>query len=115
MPSPNCGWVWNETMSEQARNDDMERDARLAALYRAAAQDGPPPTLDDAIRAAARRAVASKPRSVSPSFSRSWRVPLSIAAVLVLSVSLVTLMREEAPEMTQPPSADLSAPQSTSQ
>ena len=99
-------------MSEQTRNDDMERDARLTALYRAAAQDRPPPQLDDALRAAARRAVASKPQSASSLFSRSWRVPLSIAAVLVLSVSLVTLMREEAPEITQPPGVELSSPES---
>ena len=39
-------------------------------------------------------------------FGRSWGVPLSIAAVVVLSVSLVTLMREEAPEIAQPPGAD---------
>lgn len=98
-------------MTELSRGD-MERDAKLAALYRAASQDEPPPGLDDAIRAAARRAVASKPRLASSPFSRSWRVPLSIAAVLVLSVSLVTLMREEAPEMTQSPGAELSLPQS---
>lgn len=92
-------------MSEIPRND-RERDAKLAALYRAAARDEPPPALDDAIRAAARREVGARPRHAGSSFIRSWRVPLSIAAVIVVSVSLVTLMREEAPEVAQPPRAE---------
>jgi len=91
-------------MSEIFRDEGTGRDAKLAALYRAAAREEPPPALDDAIRAAARRAVASRPQRVSKSFIRAWRVPLSIAAVMVLTVSLVTIMREEAPEIMLPPS-----------
>jgi len=91
-------------MSERPRTDD-ERDAKLAALYRAAAQDEPPAAFDDALRAAARREVGARPRYAGSSYIRSWRVPLSIAAVILLSVSLVTLMREEAPEVAQPPLA----------
>lgn len=85
-------------MSEIFRDEGTERDAKLAALYRTAAREEPPPALDDAIRAAARRAVGSRPQRVITPFIRSWRVPLSIAAVMVLTVSLVTVMREEAPE-----------------
>ncbi|MEK7877399.1 MAG: hypothetical protein AAB325_14550 [Pseudomonadota bacterium] len=90
-------------MSETPPQDRTERDARLTALYRAAAREEPPPALDDAIRAAARRAVSSRPQRVSSRFVRSWRVPLSIAAVMLLTVSLVTVMREEAPEVMLPP------------
>jgi hypothetical protein len=90
-------------MSESFRDDGTERDAGLEALYRAAAQEEPSPALDDAIRAAARRAVSSRPQRVSSSFIRSWRVPLSIAAVMLLTVSLVAVMREEAPEIMSPP------------
>lgn len=90
-------------MSETPPQDRTERDARLTALYRAAAREEPPPALDDAIRAAARRAVSSRPQRVSSPFVRSWRVPLSIAAVMLLTVSLVTVMREEAPEVMLPP------------
>jgi len=97
-------------MSETPRPDWTEHDAKLAALYRTAALDEPRPALDDAIRAAARRAVASKPRVAGLPFSRSWRVPLSIAAVVLLSVSLVTVMREEAPEVGLPPRADAPPP-----
>jgi hypothetical protein len=98
-------------MSETPRRDETERDSRLAALYRAAARDEPQPALDAAIRAAARREVGARPRPAGSPFSRSWRVPLSIAAVVLLSVSLVTLIREEAPpEISQPPRADAPLP-----
>lgn len=71
---------------------DMEHDPQLAALYRASADAVPPAHLDDAIRAAARREVAAGPRRAG---IRRWAVPVSLAAVLVLSVSVVTMMREQ--------------------
>jgi hypothetical protein len=74
-----------------------ERDPRLDLLYRDAEREGPPARLDAAILAAARREVGARPRSVSAQFRR-WRVPVSIAAVVVLSVSLVTLISEEGGE-----------------
>ena len=91
-------------MSERPDNDGT-RDAQLTAAYRAAAQDMPPPALDAAILAAARREVGAGPRPAGFSF-RAWRGPLSVAAVVVLSVSFVMLMREEAPELVAPPRAD---------
>ena len=90
-------------------HNDHERDPGLTAIYRVTPPDGPPAALDAAILAAARREVAARPRPAGFSFMRSWRLPLSIAAVMVLSVSLVTLMREEAPDLTAPPSADAPA------
>ena len=87
-------------------HDGVERDVKLTAIYRAAGQDAPPAELDDAIRAAARRAVGARPRPAGFAFGHSWRVPLSIAAVLVLSVSLVTLLQEEAPELAESPRAE---------
>ncbi len=71
---------------------DMEHDPQLAALYRAGADATPPAHLDDAIRAAARREVAAGPRRAG---ARRWAVPVSLAAVVVLSVSVVTMMREQ--------------------
>lgn len=70
----------------------MERDPELASAYRAGAQAMPPAHLDDAIRAAARREVAAGPRRTGV---RRWAVPASLAAMIVLSVSVVTLMREQ--------------------
>lgn len=71
-----------------------ERDPRLDRVYHAAGGEVPPTHLDAAILAAAHREVSSRPRSL-PATLRRWRVPVSIAAVVVLSVSLVTLIREE--------------------
>lgn len=88
---------------------DMEHDPQLAALYRAGADAVPPAHLDDAIRAAARREVAAGPRR---SGARRWAVPVSLAAVVVLSVSVVTMMREQGadrPESMMSPPAEAPA------
>lgn len=86
---------------------DMENDPQLTALYRAGADTGPPGHLDDAIRAAARREVAAGPRRHG---LRRWSVPVSLAAVVVLSVTVVTMMRErgaDRPEtLALPPPAE---------
>ncbi len=84
-------------------HDNMEHDDRLAALYRAAvASMEPSPALDDAIRTAAQRAVSGARRTAGWTVVRSsWRVPLSIAAVVMLSISLVTLVREQQPNIDQ--------------
>ncbi|MDX1434627.1 MAG: hypothetical protein R3286_19455, partial [Gammaproteobacteria bacterium] len=75
--------------------DELERylegDSELSRAYRAGAAEEPPAHLDRGIRlAAARRARAARP--AHGPFSRSWVVPASLAAVLVLSVSVVVLM-----------------------
>lgn len=72
---------------------DSELDPHLSALYRAGADAGPPDRLDAAIRAAARRAVNAGPRKST--LLRRWQLPLSLAAVVVVSVTLVMQMREE--------------------
>lgn len=74
-----------------------ERDPWLDLLYRGASRETPPPRLDAAILAAARREVGAAPRPLLPTLSR-WRLPLSIAAVALLTVSLVTLVQEETQE-----------------
>ena len=71
-----------------------ERDAGLDRLYRHAGEEVPRAEIDDAIRAAARKAVGARPQALGARLRR-WGVPVSIAAVVVVSVSLVTLMREE--------------------
>ena len=108
MRLPNSGRVCNKTIMNEPSAGNIDRDAKLTAYYKAAGDDLPPPALDAAVLAAAHRATAAKPRLAGTPFSRAWRVPLSMAAVLVLSVSLVTLMREEAPDIVQPQGADLS-------
>jgi hypothetical protein len=88
---------------------DAERDAQLAAAYRALEPAAPPPLLDDAILAAAHRAVGARPRAAGAPFAGRWQMPMSIAAVVVLCVSLVAVMRDEGSELTQPPHAEAPA------
>lgn len=80
-----------------ALNERDVNDSRLERLYRDAAREGPPAHLDAAILAAASREVGARPRALS-SVLRRWHVPVSIAAVVVVSVSLVILVREEGGE-----------------
>ena len=94
---------------------DAERDARLDRLYREAGGEMPSVRLDAAILAAAHREVGARPRPLSSTLRR-WRVPISIAAVVVLSVSLVTLVQEEGgnwlteiPPVTPPPALEQKA------
>lgn len=80
-----------------------ERDPALDRLYREAGGEDPPAHLDAVILAAAHRAVGAGPRA-RPSVLRRWQLPMSIAAIVVLSVSLVTLVQEEGGEqLVQPP------------
>ena len=92
------------TDNHDLMNDaEPDSDPRLTAHYRAGSQEQSPSHLDDAILAMARREVHAKPRSAKI-YSSRWAVPVSIAAVLVLSVSLVTLIKQEIPEtLTQAP------------
>jgi hypothetical protein len=89
--------------------EGAERDPALDRLYRAGMREEPPAHLDAAILAAARREVSAGPRALSTRL-RAWRVPVSIAALVVLSVSLVTLVQEEGGEqLGQPSQHDLFA------
>jgi hypothetical protein len=85
-----------------ARNQDQEferylrGDAAVSRAYRAAADSEPPAHLDRAIQAAARRAVGGRPRAAFSPFGRRWLGPATAAAaVLVLSVGLVTFLSRE--------------------
>jgi hypothetical protein len=78
------------------RDGDAELDAFLARgtdlqrRWREETHEEPPASLDASLRAAARRA-ASGPAASHPGFAARWRVPLSIAALVVISTT-VTLM-----------------------
>jgi hypothetical protein len=115
-------------MSEDLRTGraDEPRDLQLAGYYREAAREEPPVRLDAAILAAARREVGAGPRPIASRWLRSWRLPMSIAAAVVLSVSLVTLMLEKGQDRfsvpmpdgaagTAPPSARAPAPKAAKQ
>ena len=90
--------------------NDMDRDPGLDRVYALGEREEPPARLDDAIRAAARREVGARP-ALQGKTRRAWYVPVSLAAVLVLSVTLVTLMREEgADRFDVPPPAAVPPP-----
>jgi hypothetical protein len=83
-------------------------DPALARAWREASGDEPPGRLDDAIRAAARRAVQAGPHPAGRSFVQRWRVPLAIAALLVVSASLTLMISERdahLPTAAQAPAA----------
>ncbi|MCG6887180.1 MAG: hypothetical protein LJE74_08225 [Proteobacteria bacterium] len=92
--------------------DKSVHDPRISQTYQGLDKPTPPAGLDDRILAAARREVGAGPRKAS--FSRRWAVPISAAAVLVLSVSLITLQysRQSPDERTAPQPATVIAPQS---
>lgn len=73
--------------------DALPGEADVARAYRAAAQDAPPASLDARILAEAQRAVA-KPKARAP-FGGHWAIPLSTAAVIVLSLGVVLLLSEQ--------------------
>ena len=81
-------------LNRNAGGELPDRDPELDRVYALGEREEPPARLDDAIRAAARREVGARP-SLPGKAWRAWRVPVSLAAVLVLSVSVVMLMRQE--------------------
>lgn len=98
-------------MSTQGDRDELldaylEGASPLSRAYREQATEEPPAHLDRRIRLAARR----RARSHGP-FARSWTVPASLAAVLMLSVSVVVLMAP--PDAQDPSLRDLPAPPAT--
>jgi resuscitation-promoting factor RpfA len=106
-------------VGDDKHDDSLARDARLARLLKVAGGEAPPAPLDAVILAAAKRAVYVQPqasdtggRGFQPRVQakRNWYAPLSIAAVLLVSVGLVTLVyREKGDELVQS-AADVSAP-----
>jgi hypothetical protein len=94
------------------------RDPRVDAAYRESATDEPRPELDERIRAAARRAVAAGPQSLEAraradsqrSWIARWRVPVSIAATVVVAVTLAYMMEGEEVRLARTDGVPASAP-----
>ncbi len=90
------------SVSEHNTDDKFERElAALGHAYRSNldANDAVPPGVDDAIRAAARRAVYARPQPLRKSWLFGWGGPVAAAAVVVLTVSIGMLSLEEQPEL----------------
>jgi len=74
---------------EQALEEYLQGKSEVSRRYRSEATQQPAKHLDEAILAASRKAVATKPRAVPRPFASNWYVPVSLAAVLVLCIGLV--------------------------
>jgi hypothetical protein len=78
---------------DKSPDDRLPEEHALSRAYDRAPREAPPAALDRAILAAARAAVAV-PRGRA-SFAKRWAVPLSVAAVAVLSVTVVLRLSEQ--------------------
>jgi hypothetical protein len=90
-----------------AENDDISK------RYRELAREEPPRHLDDAIRAAARRAVHTRPAPlVVPTGRQRWYFPLAAAAIIVLAVAVTVHVERQQPgeEIVSVPAAPAEAP-----
>jgi hypothetical protein len=72
---------------------DNDREDEIRRRYRELAREEPPRALDDAILAAARRELETRPAPlVAPTGRRRWTVPVAAAAVIVLSAVLTLIV-----------------------
>jgi len=79
---------------DQEFEEYLQGDSALSTRYQqSSSEQAPPGHLDDAILAASRREVKAKPGYVSSPFSSNWQMPLSLAAVLVLSVTVIVTLQ----------------------
>ena len=69
-------------------------DEKISSLYHEADAPAPAKTLDDAILAASRDAV-NKPASTKGPFSGRWPAAASIAAVIVITIILVPILKQQ--------------------
>ena len=76
----------------------MADDDDISRRYRELPREEPPRHLDDAILAAARRAVHTRPAPlVVPSGRQRWYFPLAAAAIIVLAVAVTVHVEREQP------------------
>jgi resuscitation-promoting factor RpfA len=101
----------DKTRNSSGNDGEFERDlAATSRAYKSADADTPPPAMDDAIRAAARRAVKSQPRAIGKSWVSRWSAPISAAALVVLTVSVTLVSIQEQPENVPAPLKDAIKP-----
>jgi hypothetical protein len=87
---------------------DIAGTEQVKESYRAALQEEPRAIIDDAIRAAARRAVSSAPTSIGKTWFNRWTTPLAAAATVMLTSSVIFMAVRDRPEVA-PPIAEMVA------
>ncbi|MFQ6021182.1 MAG: hypothetical protein ACE5NW_00495 [Acidiferrobacterales bacterium] len=80
---------------DRALDEYLQNRSVLSRVYKATTDENPPDELDAAILSAARQATKATSRVARSPFTRNWMIPASLAAVLVLTVGLVTFMFDE--------------------
>lgn len=80
-------------------DDPQARDERVSRAYRDLGDAQPPAALDAAVLAASREALR---RPAPRSWASRWAVPVSIAAVLVISVTVALQVEDQRPELIAP-------------
>ena len=83
---------------------------KISGMYHGADKPLPGKPLDDAILAAARDAVENPGGGRAP-FAGRWPAIASVAAVIVITIILVPLLKQETPRQAAPPSAAETASQ----
>ncbi|WP_455375162.1 hypothetical protein [Kaarinaea lacus] len=93
-------------------NDQDDIETLISDLYADASEEKPSSALDEKILSAARKDLQQKSAATENSFSGKgagpfsgrWTVPASLAAVIILSVTVVVMIEKERPyQMTSPP------------
>jgi hypothetical protein len=84
---------------DQAFENSIDGINSLSEEYSRSSREQPAAQIDDAILAASRKAVNAAPRVAYSPFSSNWHVPVSLAAVLVICVTLVVSI-QQAPNMS---------------
>lgn len=78
-----------DNRNDKAFNDYLKGDSDLSRRYRDSARPEPPEHLDDVIIAAGRDVLKKPGRKVVRLLPRTWYKPVSMAALVVVCVSLV--------------------------
>lgn len=77
------------------RHTEQERDPGLSRLYQESSQETPPDRLDRDILHYARNNLRKRHRLPVSPFTSNWTIPVSLAAVLLISIALVPIIRQE--------------------
>jgi len=92
----------------------MTEEDKISRRYRELPREEPPRHVDDAILAASRRAVHTRPAPlVVPSGRQRWYFPLAAAAIIVLAVAVTMHMQVQQPAEEMVSSSTTSAPAET--